>query len=222
MRKILIVAPHPDDETLGCGGTILKCRSEGRQVYWLICTAFYRSGKTPASIAKRQKEIERVDSFYGFTGRFELGYDAASITYNDMSSLVEKISAIVRDIEPDAVFLPNRSDVHTDHQIIFNAAFSCTKNFNFPYIEQVLMYETISETEFAPALPQEAFAPNVFIDVTPYFERKLEVMQVYRSEVMRAPMPRSLAAITGLATFRGSSIGVRYAEAFVLLKRVIN
>lgn len=222
MKSILIVAPHPDDETLGCGGTILKFLNQGCKVYWLICTEFYRLGKTPVNIAMRRKEIEKVEALYGFTRRFELGYDAAGITYNDMRSLVEKISTIVRDIEPDTVFLPNRNDVHTDHQIIFKAAFSCTKNFNFPFIKQVLMYETISETEFAPALPENAFAPNVYIDVTPYFEQKLEVMQIYRSEVMQEPLPRALASISALATYRGSSIGVRYAEVFMLIKQIIN
>lgn len=221
MKSILIVAPHPDDETLGCGGTILKFTGEGCKVYWLVSTEFYRHGKTALNIEARRREIEIVDALYGFAGRFELGYDAARLTYNDMGALVERISSIVKKIEPDTVFLPNRSDVHTDHQIIFKAAFSCTKNFNFPFIKQVLMYETISETELAPALPENAFSPNVYVDITPYLERKLEVMQVYESEVMREPLPRSFATIKALATYRGSSIGVHYAEAFMLLKQII-
>jgi LmbE family N-acetylglucosaminyl deacetylase len=222
MESILIIAPHPDDETLGCGGTILKYINQGSKVYWLICTEFYRNGKTPENIKLRQQEIEEVDALYGFTKRFELGYDAAGITYNDIGPLVGKISSIVKEIRPDTLFLPNRSDVHTDHQIIFKAAFSCTKNFNFPYIKQVLMYETISETEFAPALPENAFMPNVYIDISPYADKKLEIMQVYRSEVMEEPLPRSLAAIKALGAYRGSSIGVHHAEAFMLLKQIIN
>lgn len=222
MESILIIAPHPDDETLGCGGAILKYISQGCRVYWLICTEFYRNGKTPENIKLRQQEIEKVDAMYGFTKRFELGYAAAGITFNDIGPLVSKISNIVKEVRPDTVFLPNHSDVHTDHQIIFKAAFSCTKNFNFPFIKQVLMYETISETEFSPPLPGNAFTPNVYIDISPYLHKKLDIMQVYQSEVMEAPLPRSLVAIKALAAYRGSSIGSTAAECFTLLKHIID
>lgn len=221
MESILIVAPHPDDEILGCGGTILKYISLGSKVYWLICTEFYRNGKTVENVKLRAEEIEKVSEMLGFTKRFELGFDAAGITYADLGSMVNKIANIMREIKPAAVFLPNRSDVHTDHQIIFKAAFSCTKNFNFPFIKKVMMYETISETEFAPALAENYFLPNVYIDVSDFFEKKTEIMSIYKSELMAPFFPRSLQALKALGTYRGSAIGKKYAEAFMLLKQII-
>ena len=120
-------------------------------------------------------------------------------------------------IKPDIVYLPNRGDVHTDHHIVFQAAYSCTKSFRYPFIKRVLMYETLSETEFAPALPENAFLPNSFVDISNYIDKKLKIMQAYSSELMESPNPRSLELIRLFAKFRGSRIGAEYAEAFMLL-----
>jgi N-acetylglucosamine malate deacetylase 1 len=222
MSSILIIAPHPDDETLGCGGTILRYLKEGNKVYWLICTQFYRNGKTDENIKLRAKEIKKVSGMFKFTQSFELNFDAATLTYHDVGNIVNKISSIIKQIKCDTIFLPNRSDVHTDHQIIFKAAFSCTKNFNYPFLKKVLMYEVISETEFAPALAENYFLPNTYINISEFFEKKLEIMQAYKSEVMEAGFPRSLSAIGALAAYRGSAIGAKYAEAFMLLKEIIS
>ena len=83
------------------------------------------------------------------------------------------------------------------------------------------MYETLSETEFAPALPENVFIPNVFVDITNYFEKKLEIFKIYKSEVTKEPLPRSLEVIEAFDKCRGSRIGKKYAEAFVLLKEII-
>ena len=117
--------------------------------------------------------------------------------------------------------MPNHSDVHTDHQITFKAAYSCTKNFRYPFIKKILMYETLSETEFAPTLLENTFIPNVFMDITKYFEKKLKIFRIYKSEVMEEPLPRSLKVIEAFNKYRGSQIGEKYAEAFVLLKEII-
>ncbi len=220
-KKILIVAPHPDDETLGCGGTILKYVNQGYDVYWLICTEFYRNGKTKDNIRIRNKEIESVSAKFGFTKRFELNYTAAQLTPADIGPLIKKIADIMHEIKPTIVFLPNGSDIHTDHQIVFKAAFSCTKNFNFPFIKKILVYETISETEFSPA-SDNAFVPNTYINISSFFEQKLHIMETYESEVMSPPFPRSLISIRALAAYRGSAIGENYAEAFMLLKQIID
>lgn len=90
-----------------------------------------------------------------------------------MGELIERISKVMNEVKPETVYLPNRSDVHTDHQIGFNAAYSCTKYFRYPFIEKVLMYETLSETYFTPAISAFTFSPNVFYDITAYFKKRL-------------------------------------------------
>jgi LmbE family N-acetylglucosaminyl deacetylase len=95
---------------------------------------------------------------------------------------------------------------------------ACTKSFRYPFIKKVLMYECISETEFAPAFPEKAFVPNYFVDITEFFNKKIEIMKVFESEIAEHPFPRSLRNIEALATFRGATAGCEYAEAFQVVK----
>jgi len=220
--KILVVSPHPDDETLGCGGTILKHKDLGDQIYWLIITNIdMENGWDKDIIEKRQKEIETVAKMYDFEKTFKLDYLTAKLDTIPMQEIIESISKVIFEIKPEIIYSPNRSDVHTDHQITFKAVYSCTKNFRYPFIKKVLMYETLAETEFSPALPENAFIPNIFVDITNYFEKKLGIFKIYKSELMKKPLPRSLGSIKALARYRGSQIGVEYAESFVLIREII-
>jgi LmbE family N-acetylglucosaminyl deacetylase len=97
---------------------------------------------------------------------------------------------------------------------------ACTKSFRYPFVKQVLMYECISETEFAPALSENAFLPNYFVDITEFMDKKNQIMGIYSSEVGEHPFPRSIENIKALAHFRGATAGVKYAEAFQLLKYI--
>ena len=216
--KVLVVAPHPDDETLGCGGTLLKHKNSGDQIYWMIVTNIQsENGWSEEEVQKRQRKIHQVAEMYGFEKIFKLDFPTTmldTIPYND---LIAKMCVVIQELKPSIVYLPNRSDVHTDHQVTFKVAISCCKSFRAPYIRKILMYECLSETEFAPALSDDAFVPNVFVDISPYMEQKLAIMSVFASEVMPHNLPRSYSAIKDLAAYRGRRIGVHYAEAFMLL-----
>ena len=217
--KILVISPHPDDETLGCGGTILKHKDIGDKIYWLIITNVdVKNGWDKNIVEKRQKEIEIVAEMYGFEKTFKLDYPTAKLDITPVQEIIKSISEVILEIEPEIIYLPNHSDVHTDHQITFKAtSYSCSKNFRYPFIKRILMYETLSETEFSPALPENIFIPNVFADITNYFESKLEIFEIYKSEAMEEPLPRSLEILESIAKYRGSRIGKKYAEVFQLL-----
>lgn len=220
--KILAISPHPDDETLGCGGTILKHKDMGDKIYWLIITNIdIKNGWNKDIVEKRQKEIKTIAEMYGFEKTFKLDYPTAKLDIIPVQEIIKSISEVILEIEPEIIYLPNRSDVHTDHQITFKAVYSCTKNFRYPFIRKILMYETLSETEFAPALPEDTFVPNFFVDITKYSEKKLEIFKIYKSELMKKPLPRSLEVVEAFDKCRGSQIGKKYAEAFVLLKEII-
>ena len=220
--KILVISPHPDDETLGCGGTILKHKNMGDKIYWLIITNVdLKNGWDRDIVEERQKEIETVAEMYGFEKNFKLDYPTAKLDIISIQEIIKSISKVILEIKPEIIYLPNRFDVHTDHQIAFKAAYSCTKNFRYPFIKKILMYETLSETEFSPALPESIFTPNIFMDITNYFEKKLEILKIYDSEVMEKPLPRSIDAIEALAKYRGSRIGKKYAESFQLLLEIL-
>ena len=154
---------------------------------------------------------------YGFKKVFNLGFPTQLLDEINLRDIIIKIDKVILDIQPKIIYLINRSDVHSDHRVAFQAIYSCTKNFRKPFIERILMYETLSETEFTPALAENVFIPNVFVDISDHMKKKMEIMSVYESEVMHDNLPRSYSAINALAAYRGSRIGVEYAEAFMLL-----
>ncbi len=217
-KKIMIIAVHPDDETLMAGGTILLYKKRGYEVYVLnITNVLVSEGWSEIIVNKRENEINKVSKLYDLDGFYNLNFPTTKLDTIPMGFLVEEISKVINIVKPNELILPNRSDVHTDHRISFRAVFSCTKNFRYPFIDRILMGETLSETEFAPALTEEVFIPNIFIDISDDFERKISIMEVYESEIMKDYLPRSISSIEALARYRGSRIGVEYAEAFQLL-----
>lgn len=222
MAKILIVATHPDDETLGCGGTILKHKAAGDQVYWLIVTSMnIEHGFSEQAVIKRKMEIKQVAEIYGFDKVEQFGIPTATLDKIHIHDLVSKFSGVIKEFKPNIVYLPFKGDIHSDHRIVFEAAYSCTKSFRYPYIKKLLMMETISETEFASSIKEDAFVPNVFVDITDFFDKKVEIMRLYKGEMGKHPFPRSEDNFNALATFRGAMAGCRYAESFALLKEIV-
>jgi LmbE family N-acetylglucosaminyl deacetylase len=216
--KILVVAPHPDDEVLGVGGTLMRRKSEGAEVAWLIVTSIiHEVGGGVEKMEQRADEIRRVAKLFDFNAVFELNFPTTQLDQVPMSKLVDAISDVFKKFEPVEVFLPHPSDVHTDHRIVFDAAASCTKWFRYPSVKRVLAYETLSETDFNIGSNQ-AFRPNVFINIESFLSDKLRAMDIYASEVGKFPFPRSHDAIRALATLRGAASGFEAAEAFELLR----
>jgi len=217
-NKVLVVAVHPDDETLGCGGGILKHKANKDEIYWLICTTI---DKNHSYYEIREKEIEKVSKLYNFDGVYNLRLKTMQVDEYSMSELISKISNVINEIKPNIIYLPFKGDVHSDHRKIFEASFSCTKSFRYPFIKKIYMMETLSETEFAPSVNEDSFIPNVFVDISEYFEKKIEIMKVFQSEIAKHPFPRSQRNLRALATLRGATCGCEYAEAFVLLKEIL-
>ena len=217
-KKVLVVAVHPDDETLGAGGTLLKHSALGDEIYWLIMTnVSEESGWSKEFVAKRQKEIEKVNTKYAFNKVFDLGFTPTKLDTYQLGNIIAKVSKVFNEVKPNIIYLPNNSDVHSDHRISFDAVYSCTKSFRYPFIERILMMEVLSETEFAPSISGQTFVPNTFIDISDYFEKKIDIFKCFDSEVMKNNLPRSISATKALANYRGSRIGVEFAEAFMLL-----
>jgi len=219
--NVLVVSVHPDDETLGAAGAILKHKANGDRVVWLIVTHVLKDfGFSEERILEREKEIEAVKQAFGFDAVENLKYPTMMLDNTSLLKMVPEIGNIIHKHQCETIYTVNRSDAHSDHRIVFDAVMANTKSFRFPFIKKVLMYECISETEFAPALAEKAFVPNYFIDISPYLGQKLEIMSIFASEMGEHPFPRSKRNIEALATFRGAQCGVEYAEAFQLLKYI--
>ena len=221
MSKLLFIAPHADDETLGCGGTMLKYKSKGDEIYWLLVTGMSEAnGYSKERIEKRKTEIETVAQSYGITQRFELNLAPAGLDTLALSDIVVRFSDVIEKVKPNAVYVPYRNDAHSDHKIVFDAAMATTKLFRYPYIKEVIAYETISETEYGMKPEDGGFRPNLFENISQFVEKKLAIMSHYESEMGVFPFPRSCEAIEALTKLRGAQSNFDAAEAFMLLKEV--
>ena len=221
MKRALVMAVHPDDETIGCGGTLLKLRELGYELHWMIATSATEAGGYSERFVKaREVQIERVAQAYAFAGIHKLQLPAARVETVPLGSIIGTLAGLFKQIAPDTMFLPFYCDVHSDHRILFDACFSCTKSFRLPSLKRIYMMETLSETEFAPSIPGRTFVPNTFVDISSYFDKKLEILNLYESEVAEHPFPRSLLNVTSLASYRGATAGCSHAESFMLLKEI--
>lgn len=221
MQRVIVISAHPDDEILGAGGSILKHVSNGDEVYWLITTNISEEqGFAKEITSSREEEIKEVEKQLGIRKTFLLNYPTMTLSSSSLIKMVPEISKIFNEVKPEIIYCLNRSDAHSDHRITFDAVMACTKSFRYPFIKKVLMYECLSETEFAPPLPEKVFLPNYYVDISKFIDKKIEIMKIYDSELGEHPFPRSLENIKALATYRGASVGVKFAEAFQLIKYI--
>lgn len=219
MSKVLVVAVHPDDETLGCAGTLLKHRMQGDEIFWLIITNISEElGFEQWRVQQRQVEINLVAEMYQFTDVHKLDFPTTRLETVDKSVLVKRVGEIINLVKPAVVYLPHPGDAHSEHKAVFDAVFSCTKSFRYPFVKKVLVMETLSETEFGAPFVNSPFVPNYFVDISDFVQQKVEIMKIYKSEVGDHPFPRSVENIKALGLFRGAVAGVASAEAFMALK----
>jgi len=221
--RVLAISVHPDDETLGCGGTLLRHRAVGDRISWLIVTETKEPQWSSETIEHKATEIKRIAEAYGMEGYFKLGFPAVRLDTVPQADLIDRIRDAIEEVKPDVIYLIHGGDVHTDHQAVFTATMSVLKPFYMARlgVRRILCYETLSSTEAAPALLDRLFVPNVFNDITPHIERKIEIMALYETEAQPDPLPRGAAAIRALGRYRGATIGVEYAEAFMLIREVV-
>ncbi len=221
MSDILVIAPHPDDETFGCGGTLLKARHGSQRTHWLILTEMTASaGYSSDRMNARELEINAVAEAMGFQSVHRLGYETAALDVAPMGEIVKQISTIFAEVQPSEVYVPFPGDAHTDHRISFDAALSCTKWFRAPYVRRVLAYETLSETDIVRRPGGLDFTPTVYENITDWSSEKKSIIELYGAEVGEAPFPRSLEIVDAKEKVRGAEAGYAAAEAFMLLKEV--
>ncbi len=211
-ERIIVVSVHPDDEVLGCGGTLFKHKTLGHNIYCLHITE---------GNSEQSKTIGELNRIYNFSDSFNLKLKENTLDDLSLGEIIPKIAGVFNRVKPTIVYLPNRSDVHSDHRRVFEASAACIKSFRFPFIKKVLMYEVISETDFSPALPENTFVPNVFVDISDYFQEKLAALEIFTSELFESPLTRSIGTMQALNRYRGSQINAEYAEAFMLIKEIL-
>jgi len=217
--NILVVSPHPDDETLGAGGTLLKMKKKGCKIFWLnISDMKEDDGWTENQIFHRKEQIESIKKYYRFDGFYNLGFPATKLSSFSEEQLIGLIKKVFEDVKPEWIIIPGQYDAHSDHRVVYNCCMSCAKTFRASYIKRITTMEIVSESEYG--FQREKFEPNLFIDITDELDNKLEAMQLYDTEIGEVPFPRSIGNIRALASVRGGTCLAKYAEAFCIIKQI--
>lgn len=220
-ESVLCIAPHPDDETLGCGGALLRHVSEGDDVHWLTVTGISESlGFSAEKVSSRNHEVQTVARAYNFKSVHCANLPTTRLDTVPKSDLVAAIGSVIASLRPGTIYVPYRNDVHSDHAAVFDAAIACSKTFRYPSIRKIYAYETLSETEFGLRPDDSGFRPNLFLDISAWLEKKIEIMRMYSGEMGAFPFPRSEECIRAQAALRGSQAGAMAAEAFMILKEI--
>ncbi|MBO7920747.1 PIG-L family deacetylase [Alteromonas sp. K632G] len=219
-KKVVVFAPHPDDESLGCGGTLLKHKSLGHEVHWCIVTDMSASDAyTQEQKKQRVNTVEQVAKLYEFDSVINLGFQPAGLDNVPMGQLLNALKDTLESIKPDTLYLPYAFDVHSDHKVVYQAIISVTKTFRAPYVSSIICYETLSETDYGLSPLNTQFQPNMYVDTSEYIEQKHQILKCYESEMQTHPFPRSFKAVEALEVLRGSQAFVDAAEAFVILRQ---
>jgi len=218
--KILVIAPHPDDEVLGVGGTIAKHTKMGDEVYLCVVTKAYTPDWSEEFIKNREKEVLKVNKILGIKKTYFLDFPTVKLDTIPQKELNEAIFRVVNKVRPDTVYIPHRGDVNKDHRLVFETAMVALRPKLGGAARKVLSYETLSETEWAAPPTEDVFTPNVYVDISDTLKTKLNAMSAYKSELKEYPHPRSLKSITALANKRGTEAGLKAAEAFILVREI--
>lgn len=219
--KILVIAPHADDEVLGVGGTIGRFVSEGHQVDTCIVTSGHSSMYTGDQLSIIRKEAVSAHAKLGINKTFFLDFPAVLLSEVPKVELNSRLSDIIHQVNPEILFIPHFGDMHLDHYLVAQSAMVAGRPNGNQKIKKIYSYETLSETEWNTPHSSSTFIPNTYVDISLFLDLKLECMKIYSSQLKNSPHPRSLDSIKALATYRGSTIGTQAAEAFSLLRCII-
>jgi LmbE family N-acetylglucosaminyl deacetylase len=217
--KILVIAPHLDDETIGVGGTIKKLIELRFNIQILVV-----GGHLPPLYSKKNYEITKKESIkaiktLGPKKTYYLDIPATEYHKDYYQIINKKISEVVNTFKPRTVFIPF-PDRHIDHRTIFDCAMVNTRPNKKYYPKFILAYETLSETHWNAPYIEPNFVPNFFIDIDKSIKYKIKALKCYKSQIL-GNKSRSLDAIMALAKFRGSQNGCNYAEAFKLIRAIV-
>ena len=218
--KVLIIAPHPDDEVLGCGGTIAKHVAFGNEVYVCVVTKGAEPLFSEEQVEKVRGECRKANNILGVKGIEFLDFPAAMLEEVPRYKLNDALSNIIQNIKPNEVYIPHRGDMQLDHKLIVDAAMVALRPKYEHVVNRIYSYETPSETGWDVPNEENAFIPNVYNDISRHIETKLEALECYQTQMGHYPNARSVEAEKALAMYRGSTVHTEYAEAFELIREI--
>jgi LmbE family N-acetylglucosaminyl deacetylase len=220
MANVLVVAPHPDDEVLGCGGTIARHAAAGDCVRIIVVTRGIAALCSEKDVTRVREEQCASSHILGAEGIEYLDFPAAALDTIPAYTIADAIKRAIDRSQPEVIYAPHWGDVHTDHKITYLATLVASRPCNQHKVHRLLCYETPSETEWGTPSATDAFLPSVFTDISTQLEKKVKAFECFHSQLREAPHPRSIANIRALAQVRGAVVCVPAAEAFVLVREI--
>lgn len=216
----LVLAPHPDDEVLGCGGVIARLTAAGKAVDVAIATRGMAPAFPPEQVAQVLAEAKEAHQSLGVRKTHFLDFPAAALDRVPQAELNAGVRKVVLEVQPDTIFVPFVGDIHVDHQLVFNAAMVASRPAGGFRPCRILAYETLSETNWSAPYLSPPFTPNVFLSIDGFLDRKIAAFEKFASQCKAFPNERSVRALTALAELRGACVHVPAAEAFVLVREI--
>jgi LmbE family N-acetylglucosaminyl deacetylase len=219
--NVLIIAPHPDDEVLGCGGVMARHAAQGDDVHVLVVTRGTPEMYPPEQEEQTRQELRAAHDILSVSSVHFLDFLAPKLDTIPGYQLADAIGGVIRSLYPSIIYLPHRGDIHSDHRAVYQATLVAARPINDCPVRKLLCYETLSETEWAAPFGDDSFIPTVFVDITDYLNQKLKAMACYHTELKQPPHPRSLQAIEALAKLRGATVSLPAVEAFMLVREIV-
>ena len=218
--KVLVIAPHADDEVIGVGGTISKRNNAGDEVYVCIVTRGYEPLYSDKYVEQCKHEALQADKLLGVKKTFFLDFPAVNLENVPRHEFNGSIFNIIQEIMPDEVFIPHMGDMQIDHQMVVDAAMVGLRPKYEHIVRRIYAYETLSETGWNVPNVQNEFIPTVYENITETLKIKLDAMKLFQSQLEEFPNARSVESIEALAKFRGTTVNLNAAEAFVLVREI--
>ena len=225
--KILIIAAHPDDEVLGCGGSMLKWSKQGKEVHVLILAEGITSRDKIRKREKRKKDLSELNDcaleankILGVKSIKLLNYPDNRMDSITLLEIVKTIEKHIDKLKPSIIVTHHANDLNIDHKIVHQAVFTACRPKTGSQIKRILSFEVPSATEWESPSFASAFTPNWFEDISENLDTKIKALKIYKNEMLPWPNSRSIRAIEHLARWRGASVGCEAAEAFILLREI--
>ncbi len=227
MNKILVVAAHPDDELLGCGGTIIEHIKKGDKVGMLIVSEGVTSRDEKRNYPKRKKEIKHLHSIsknivkkmgVNFIKFFD--FPDNRLDKINLIDIVKKIEKTINSFKPNIIYTHHGDDLNIDHELVTRAVLTAARPIPKHPVLKIYSFEVLSSTHWIEPTKRKAFVPNYFRDISNSLKEKIKYLGMYKGEMRKWPHARSLKSIKDLALFRGSSVGLKAAEAFQLIREI--
>jgi LmbE family N-acetylglucosaminyl deacetylase len=221
-QTVLVIVAHTDDEVLGAGGSIAKHSATGDVVYAVAMTdGVSARGVSHTAKKYRYSASKRAAEILGFTWLANGGFEDNEMDATPLLRIVQFIETIKKEISPDIIYTQCGADLNIDHRIVNQATLTAFRPIPDEDWTEIRAFEVPSATDYGHRSLGSIFCPNLFIDITEFFEKKMAALAAYQDEMRESPSSRSYEGIENMAKYRGNQAGVFYAEAFEILRKII-